>query len=85
MLGVLCSYRYKRFHFSVAFKRADAATVRVLDAMFVGKIVPLYHEDILAEYDEVLHRSKFHLKKRQSAGYKCGETIWCGSVPATYR
>ena len=31
-------------------KRADAATVRVLDAMFDGKIVPLYHEDILAEY-----------------------------------
>ena len=34
-------------------KRADAATVRVLDAMFDGKIVPLYHEDILAEYVEV--------------------------------
>ena len=33
-------------------KRADAATVRVLDAVFDGKIVPLYHEDILAEYDE---------------------------------
>ena len=44
-------------------KRADAATVRVLDAMFDGKIVPLYHEDILAEYDEVLHRSKFHFKE----------------------
>lgn len=44
-------------------KRADAATVRVLEAMFDGKIVPLYHNDILAEYDEVLHRSKFHLKE----------------------
>ena len=44
-------------------KRADATTVRVLDAMFDGKIVPLYHEDILAEYDEVLHRSKFHFKE----------------------
>lgn len=44
-------------------KRADAATVRVLDAMFDGKIVPLYHGDILAEYDEVLHRSKFHFKE----------------------
>ena len=42
---------------------ADTATVRVLDAMFDGKIVPLYHEDILAEYDEVLHRSKFHFKE----------------------
>ena len=44
-------------------KRADAATVRVLDAMFDGKIVPLYHEDILAEYDEVLHRNRFHFKE----------------------
>lgn len=44
-------------------KRADSATVRVLDAMFDGKIVPLYHEDILAEYDEVLHRSKFHFEE----------------------
>lgn len=23
--------------------------------------IPLYHQDILAEYDEVLHREKFHL------------------------
>lgn len=41
-------------------KRADAATVRVLEAVLEGKIVPLYHEEILTEYDEVLHRSKFH-------------------------
>ena len=40
-------------------KRADVATVQVLDAVFDGKIVPLYHTDILTEYDEVLHRSKF--------------------------
>ena len=44
-------------------KRADTATVRVMDAMFEGRIVPLYHEDILAEYDEVLHRNKFHFKE----------------------
>lgn len=44
-------------------KRADAATVQVLDAMLDGKIVPLYHEDILAEYDEVLHRKRLHLKE----------------------
>ena len=24
-----------------------------------GDIISLYHQDILAEYDEVLHRSKF--------------------------
>lgn len=44
-------------------KRKDAATVKVLEAMFDGKIIPLYHEEILAEYNEVLHRSKFHFKE----------------------
>ena len=44
-------------------KRTDTATVRVIDAMFDGKIVPLYHENILAEYNEVLHRKKFHFKE----------------------
>lgn len=42
-------------------KREDSATVKVLDAVFDGKIIPLYHQDILAEYNEVLHREKFHL------------------------
>ncbi len=40
-------------------KKDNAATVQVIEAVFRGKIVPLYHEDILHEYDEVLHRSKF--------------------------
>lgn len=44
-------------------KQADAATVQVLDAMLDGKIVPLYHQDILKEYTEVLHRSRFHFKE----------------------
>ena len=44
-------------------KRTDAATVRVLDVMLDGQIIPLYHEDILAEYDEVLHRNKFHFRE----------------------
>ncbi len=43
-------------------KRADAATVRVLNAVLDGIIIPLYHEEILTEYEEVLHRSKFHFK-----------------------
>lgn len=44
-------------------KNQDAATVQVLDAVFDGQIIPLYHHDILEEYDEVLHRDKFHLKE----------------------
>lgn len=44
-------------------KRNDAATVRVMREVLGGRIVPLYHADILAEYDEVLHRRKFHLQE----------------------
>ena len=41
-------------------KNADAATVQVFDAVMDGEITPLYHEDILREYEEVLGRDKFH-------------------------
>lgn len=44
-------------------KKEDSATVKVLDAVFEGKIIPLYHQDILSEYDEVLRRKKFHLRE----------------------
>lgn len=44
-------------------KRQDSATVKVLRELLGGKITPLYHEDILAEYSEVLHRKKFHLEE----------------------
>ena len=45
-------------------KSDDAATVRVLNSVFHGRIIPLYHQEILAEYNEVLHREKFHLSER---------------------
>ena len=41
-------------------KNINVATVKVLDAIFQGKIVPLYNDEIIAEYEKVLHRSKFH-------------------------
>ncbi len=44
-------------------KKDDTATVQVLRAMLEGRFTPLYHEDILDEYEEVLHRPKFHLSK----------------------
>lgn len=44
-------------------KKNDTATVQVFRAMLDGRIIPLYHEDILAEYDEVMHCEKFHLKE----------------------
>ena len=44
-------------------KSEDSATVKVLDAVFERRIIPLYHQDILTEYDEVLHKEKFHLRE----------------------
>ena len=38
----------------------DAATVKVLEAILQGRIVPLFNDEIIAEYDDVLHRPKFH-------------------------
>ena len=40
-------------------KHSDAATVQVLNAVFDGKIIPVFNEEILSEYDNVLHRPKF--------------------------
>lgn len=39
---------------------ADAATARVVAALMQGKFVPLYNEEIIEEYNDVLHRTKFH-------------------------
>ncbi|MBQ9465733.1 MAG: putative toxin-antitoxin system toxin component, PIN family [Muribaculaceae bacterium] len=38
----------------------QSATVKVVDALLKGIVKPLYNEEILAEYDDVLRRAKFH-------------------------
>lgn len=40
-------------------KHSDAATVQVLNAVFDGTIIPVFNDEILAEYDNVLHCPKF--------------------------
>lgn len=40
-------------------KHIDSATVQVLDRIFGGEITPMYDEEILAEYNDVLRRPKF--------------------------
>ena len=42
-------------------KNPFSATRRVINNMLSGKIKPLYNDEILAEYFDVLNRSKFHL------------------------
>lgn len=41
-------------------KNWDASTVQVLNALYDDKFTPIFNDEILAEYDEVLHRKKFH-------------------------
>jgi len=48
---------------AVITKNAESATVKVYQAMRNGKIVPLYHSEILEEYEDVLSRPQFHQSK----------------------
>lgn len=40
-------------------RRQDSPTVMLLDYVLDGRIVLLYNDEIIKEYDEVLHRDKF--------------------------
>ena len=48
---------------------ADAATARVVEALMEGRFVPLYNEEIIDEYDDVLHRAKFKFPEWKVAMY----------------
>ena len=37
----------------------QSATFQIMEAMFANKITPLYNEEIIDEYEDVLHRAKF--------------------------
>ena len=39
----------------------NSPTIKVIEAVLTGRIVPLYNDEILSEYLEVLHRTKFNL------------------------
>ncbi len=54
-------------------KNENSPVVQVMRAVQSGKIIPLYSGEILKEYDEVLHRPKFHFAN-ESVG-KLVETI----------
>ncbi len=43
-------------------KNPEAATVLVMESVFSGKIKPLFNQNILDEYEEVLYRPKFHIE-----------------------
>ena len=45
--------------------RTGSPTVRLLDYVVDERIVLLYNDEILSEYDEVLHRSKFNFSEER--------------------
>lgn len=62
----------------------DAATVQVIGRLFSGEVVPLFNEDILKEYNEVLRRERFHFSEETvhiliSAMEEFGEVV-CPSL-----
>ncbi len=50
---------------SLLTKRTDTATAKVINAISSGNIVPLYNQEILNEYDAVLHRTKFPFSEQR--------------------
>ena len=44
---------------SLLTKNPDSPTALVVDAISEERLIPLYNEEILEEYDDVLHRPKF--------------------------
>ena len=46
----------------------NSATLKVLDAVFDGIIIPLYHQDILAEYDDLVFY-EVAMEKRDDDAY----------------
>lgn len=50
---------------SLLTKRTDTATAQVVDAISSGLIIPLYNQEILDEYTDVLHRVKFSFSEER--------------------
>ena len=44
-------------------QNSDSATVKVLEQVVKGRIIPLFNDEILLEYQEVLNRDKFNLRE----------------------
>ena len=40
----------------------NASMVKVVESISQGKVIPLYNDEILVEYSEVLHRVRFNLQ-----------------------
>lgn len=45
-------------------KKAESYPLLVMGHVYVGNIIPVYNDDIIKEYREVLTREKFHLNSQ---------------------
>lgn len=41
-------------------KDKDSSTLKILYSILDGEIIPIFNDEIITDYREVLHRSKFH-------------------------
>lgn len=48
-------------------KRVDSPTIQLLDCVFDGRIVLLYNDAIIREYEDVLHRKHFAFPEERVA------------------
>ena len=44
-----------------------SSTKKAVKSIYIGQVVPMYNEEILAEYEEVLHRTKFGFEASEIA------------------
>ena len=44
---------------AILSKKHDSATVRVLELLMENKFIPVFNEEIISEYNDVLYRKKF--------------------------
>ena len=42
-------------------RRIDSSPMKVMGYLYSGRIIPIWNEEIITEYEEVLSREKFHL------------------------
>ena len=49
-------------------KHPDSSTTKVLEFLYEGHIIPIYNEEILKEYQEVLSRPKFPINPNAITG-----------------
>ena len=50
---------------SLLTRKTDTATAKVVNAIAEQRIIPLYNEEIIEEYEEVLNRPKFPFSKER--------------------